>query len=164
MPVNMQGIVADPLQSPDRMVEIGPSIRVHVGFDPELAPKSGLEPESEARNVWALIDKGAYVSCMDPQLTERINLSPVDTTTIAGAGCVPDKMPICLAQKFNSNLGGTLYGAIFGVHLVQSESPYKVLPRRHFLRHYLKRHDGSADKFTVARKFATSPVIPQSME
>ena len=63
--------------SRDQLIGIGPTIRVHVGFDPAFDPQSGQHPSHQERDVWALIDTGAFKSCIDTDLAGTINLDPI---------------------------------------------------------------------------------------
>lgn len=64
--MNMLGVEAAPFSSADELVLIGPSIRAHVGFDPEYDPKFKQKPFSQVHDVWALtalFRKGFYHYC-----------------------------------------------------------------------------------------------------
>lgn len=63
------------------LIKFGPTVQVTVGH---YAPDADQPPPSKA--VFALVDTGAYESCIDAALAVELGLPVVDTNRIAGAG------------------------------------------------------------------------------
>lgn len=145
----MPRIEAAPFASSDDLAAIGPTLRVHVGFDPEFNPEYGQAPRSQAKNVWALVDTGADMSCIDTQLAEKIGLDSIDTMTTISANGQYDEMPIFLAHIYVPNLEATIYGEIASAHLAHGKSLHRVLLGRDFLRRHIMTYNGPDGRVTL---------------
>lgn len=130
--------------SPSVLAAVGPTIRVHVGFDPKFKPRSSQKLSSQARDVPALIDTGAFVSCIDTELADKISLKPIDTTTISGAGGKHEKMPIFLAQIHIPDVSLIMHGEVVGVHLARGNQPHQAILGRNFLHRHIMVDDDDA--------------------
>lgn len=65
----------------------GPTLWVDVGFDLKVHSGSRVAPpESQIKNVPALLDTGARESCIDDNLAQKIGLPVIDQQTVSGVG------------------------------------------------------------------------------
>jgi hypothetical protein len=69
----------------DLLVQLGPTLFVDIGFDPDYKPGAPAElPVPGVRDIRALVDTGATESCIDNQLAGSLKLPVVDRRPIAG--------------------------------------------------------------------------------
>jgi hypothetical protein len=124
----------------DLLVQLGPTLRVSIGFDPEYDPERPQRlPDLPAEGVLALIDTGASTSCIDAELAMHLQLPIIDQRQCAGiGGSIPVNMH--LAQVHAPSVSFTLYGALAGVDLTVGDQ--KVLLGRDFLRNFRMIYDG----------------------
>ena len=144
----MLRVEAAPFSSADELVLIGPSIRAHVGFDPEYDPKFKHKPFSQAQDVWALVDTGATESSIDSELARKLNLPLVDRQYIGGVGG-RDEFSVFLAQIHIPDLERTIYGRLTGLHLAEAGFYQQVLLGRSFLSGLVMIYDGLATRVTL---------------
>ena len=104
--------------------------------------------------MWALVDTGAGVSCIDDQLAVRLGLPAIDKRDIAGIGG-RQTATIYLAQVHVPALTYTIYGAFAGVDLVGGGQVHQALLGRSFLRRFTMTYDGPTGGVTI-----TGPVSP----
>ena len=128
------------------LVRHGPTISIDIGFEPD----SEAKPEPAVTGVPALIDTGALESCIDKTLAARLDLPPVDRTTIAGVSG-PQEVDVFVCQFHCPALRFTRYGTFAGVDLAGGGQVHEALIGRTFLRNVVMIYDGLRGRATVAR-------------
>lgn len=144
----MPRVEANPFPHPDGLIGLGPTIRVHVGFDSKFAPDSEGTPQAQLQNLPALVDTGATISSIDSELAQDLNLPLVDQQDVLGVGG-KHTMPMFLAQIHVPDLEFTIYGKFVGAHLAQGGQFHKVLLGRTFLRHCVMIYDGHENRVAL---------------
>jgi hypothetical protein len=88
MPQTKCGFNDDPsgAKGCDILVEFGPTLFVDIGFDPAYQPAARIAPTPGITKVWALVDTGATMSCIDTQLAATLALPIIDKRSYGGAG------------------------------------------------------------------------------
>ncbi len=131
---------ADGVSATDLLARIGPTLKVGLGFDPDFDPKhASRTPRLPVDGLWALIDTGASVCCIDSTLAMHLELPLVDKGYCDGiSGLI--EVDMYLAQIHVPNLQFTLYGKFAGVDLGRGD--HRVLLGRDFLRHFVMTYDG----------------------
>lgn len=126
------------------LVTFGPTVAVTVGH---YAPDADQSRPSKA--VYALVDTGAYESCIDAALAAELGLPVVDTAQIAGAGgeSVHD---VFLAYIQIPQLEIVQYGRFTGVNLRAGRQAHEVLLGRTFLVNTIMIYDGLRAQVTIA--------------
>lgn len=134
----------------DLIVNVGPTLLVDIGFDPNYVPsKTASAPSADPQSVQALVDTGATTSCIDNLLAVELGLPVVDRMPIAGVGG-QHLANMYLAQIHVPDLNRTLYGTFAGVNLQSGRQPHSALLGRTFLRHYRMIYDGPSGAVTIS--------------
>jgi hypothetical protein len=150
------------------LCQYGPTIAVDIGFDPAHKPgEPDLPPIAGIKGVPALVDTGAFASCIDSLLATQLNLPIIDRRIVSGIGG-PQEVNFHLAQVCVPSLRFTQYGMFAGVHLAAGGQPHQALLGRTFLRHHTMLYEGPSGQVTISRANAppppasspTSPVSP----
>ena len=138
----------------DALVAFGPTLVVHIGFDPQYkfvpgqlhaAPKPGTP-----NPVNALVDTGATESCIDAGLAMQLNLPIVDRRSVGGIGGAHE-VNMHLAQIYVPSLEFTIHGAFAGVNLIAGGQPHLALIGRTFLQHFTMVYEGLTGTVTLTR-------------
>ena len=133
------------------LVTVGPSLQVTVMH---LPVDDG--PSGPSETVHALIDTGAWHSCIDAGLAQKLELPVVDTQAISGVNGVAEH-PVYLARIDVPQLAGFQYGRFAGVKLTEGGQPHAVLLGRTFLQGIIMIYDGLRAQVTLA-----APLAPAS--
>ena len=134
----------------DLIVNVGPTLLVDIGFDPNYVPsKTASAPSADPQSVQALVDTGATTSCIDNLLAVELGLPVVDRMPIAGVGG-QHLANMYLAQIHVPDLNRTLYGTFAGVNLQSGGQSHSGLLGRTFLRHYRMIYDGPSGAVTIS--------------
>ena len=143
-------------ERPDFLLRYGPTLGVRVGFDSAFnLLTSGNVPNVPGEIIPALVDTGAYASCIDKKLVAKLDLPFVGTETCGGIDG-QSKRPRHLAQIIVSSLGVYFYGAFIAVDL--SGQPHNVLIGRDFLRGFRMIYEGHTGSVLIENKSdAASP-------
>lgn len=133
----------------DYLVLHGPTLFVHIGFDPNHLPGSAAPPNLAAQDVYALVDTGATTSCIDTGLAMQLNLPVVDQQTVGG---VSGKMPVNmhLGQIYIPSLQFTIFGQFAGVNLIAGGQPHHALIGRTFLKNFNMTYNGRTGQVIIA--------------
>ena len=134
-----------------QLIQKGPTIKVRVGFDPLYKPGSKAQFRQSSQLQPALIDTGAYESCIDTTLADKLNLPFVGTTTFSGISGKSEHN--ChLAQIIIPALKVTIYGRFAAVNLKAGGQPHAVLLGRIFLMNYRLLYDGQTGNVRILRQ------------
>ena len=126
---------------PDDLVAYSPTLPVRIGFDPASA--LGRETISlPAQLHHALVDTGAFASCIDSDLAAVLNLPIINRQPMAGVHGAAN-VNVHLAQIEVPSLGLTIRGRFAGVHLTAGGQPHRAIIGRTFLRGMRLSYDGS---------------------
>ncbi len=121
----------DTVSARNLLIRLGPSLKVDIGFDPDYdLAKPRRQPKLVMKDVRALIDTGASVSCID-------------------SGVAMDMQLMHLAQIHAPDLQFTFYGAFAGVDLAAGGERHTALVGRDFLSHFHMTYDGSTGQVTL---------------
>jgi predicted aspartyl protease len=132
------------------LVAHGPTLLVHIGFDPKYNVATGRPPEFATDVSHALVDTGATESCIDSKVATALALPMVDRRPISGIGGAK-LADICLAQIFVPSLAITIYGPFAVVELAAGGQLHAALIGRTFLRHFKMVYEGTTGTVTLER-------------
>lgn len=118
------------LGQPHELIRIGPQLKVQIGFD--TAFEVGRDPVLPSTLHDALVDTGAFLSCIDSTVANSLQLPIVDRQMVAGVHGAHE-VNIHLSQIIVPELQLILYGRFAGVHLQAGGQPYSALLGRLFL-------------------------------
>lgn len=135
--------------APHLLTQFGPTLLVHIGFDPAYTDVSGGLPSLPEIAFPALVDTGAQESCIDSALALELDLPVVDRTTIAGIHGATE-VNRHLAQIYIPELDWTVYGTFAGVHLAAGGAPHTALIGRTFLQNFTLTYEGETGRVTLA--------------
>ncbi|MFZ4500519.1 MAG: retroviral-like aspartic protease family protein [Minisyncoccia bacterium] len=132
------------------LTRYGPTLFVNIGFDetfkgdaiPATIPIAGI------KDVQALVDTGASVSCIDALLATELGLPIVDRVPIGGVGG-RHMVNMYLAQIHVPSLNFTIYGSFAGVNLVEGGQVHKALIGRTFLENFTMTYEGKTGTVTI---------------
>ena len=128
---------------------VGPTIPVHIGYDPDFAPGPGRIPDLPSFPVAALVDTGAQENCVDVTLATRLSLpllSPTAIASVSGSASAHYYM----AHLYIAELGLTIAEGFTGVRLAESGQPHRVIIGRRFLRYFRLIYDGPTGVVTIS--------------
>jgi hypothetical protein len=139
----------DTRQARSLLIRIGPTLKVDVGFDPDYdASRPALLAQPGVRDVGALIDTGASISCVDSGLAMDLRLPIINRAEVAGVGGT-HQFNVHLCQIHSPDLGFTFYGGFAGVDLAAGGQTHTVLIGRDFLSHFQMTYDGPSGAVTL---------------
>jgi hypothetical protein len=122
------------------LIELGPTLRVDVGFDSTYdSSRPRQPPQLPVEGAWALIDTGASTCCIDRGLAVHLDLPIIDQRIYSGISG-PIEVNMHLAQIHVPSLKFTFYGGFAAVELAGARHP--ILIGRDFLRHFVMTYDG----------------------
>ena len=125
----------------DLLVTLGPTLQVDIGFDPAWKLGVGTNPTPAIKDVDALVDTGAAVSCIDDMLAVQLGLPCHDKQPLAGVGG-QHMANMYIAQIQVPSLQLTIYGTFAGVHLAAGGQVHRALLGRTFLRAFTMVYEG----------------------
>ena len=134
---------------PGDLVAYGPTLPVRIGFDPVFSLGRGqvnLPPQLHN----ALVDTGAYASCIDSELAAVLDLPIINQQPVAGIHGT-ETVNMHLAQIEVPRLNLTIPGRFAGVHLTAGGQPHRAIIGRTFLRGMRLSYDGSTGEVTLER-------------
>lgn len=123
----------------------GPTILVLVGVAPVAAENGTLN--FQGQQVAALIDTGAFTSCIDEKLAIALALTPIDKQKIGGAAGKQDHLiylGMIAVPALNTHHKGRFVG-------VKMEGSQQVLLGRDFLRDCVLIYSGGTGSITLCR-------------
>ena len=130
---------------------VGPTVHVTVGhLDTKDAANPVLAKDKASDSVPALVDTGAYESCIDDALAIKLGLPIVDRQKCAGANG-ESTHDVYLAYVHIPTLDYAQYGRFMGVHLLAGGQPHQVLLGRTLLQTMMLIYDGVHGTATIAR-------------
>ncbi|MDE0702837.1 MAG: aspartyl protease family protein [Rhodospirillaceae bacterium] len=135
----MQKIECGFPNEPDFLVVYGPTLKVRIGFDTEF--RDGVRPDLPATEHAALVDTGAFSSCIDSTLAATLRLPVIDRRLVSGVHGEAE-VNVHLAQIYIPSLKLTTKGPFAAVHLHAGGQPYGALFGRSFLRFFTMTYDG----------------------
>ena len=142
----MPTVVSCGYDTEDLLTLHGPAILVQISFDPNCTPET--TPAIPASEYHALVDTGAFNSCIDSSVAQSLGLPIVDSDSVSaahGAGLVN----FHLAQMYVPSLNFISYGRFAGVHLHAGGQPYSALIGRSFLRYVKLEYDGTTSVASI---------------
>ena len=140
-------------RDPDILARIGPTIAVHIAFDPSF--RSAAEPASQPVEEPgfdlhpALVDTGAAHSCIDSGLDTALDLPIVEPQWISGATGASE-VNVYAAQINIPSLGRTMPGEFHGVELTAGGQPHFALIGRSFLKEYTLVYNRRTGRVTLS--------------
>jgi hypothetical protein len=135
----------------DLLVLHGPTVWVHIGFDPTFVPRAipSTILNLPQTPLPALVDTGAIEGCIDNGLAMQLNLPIVDQRSVSGihgAGLAN----VHLAQIYVFSLALTIHGAFCGVDLIAGGQAHHALLGRTFLRNFTLTYGGRTGAVTLS--------------
>lgn len=118
-------------QTQSDLVVFGPTISVKIGFN-----------ENSGGPFHALIDTGAFESCIDKRVALDLRLPVVDQVEISGASG-KHKTTLHLGYIEIPALGSTISGRFAAVDLIDGGQSHHALLGRTFLQHHTMIYKGS---------------------
>ncbi len=126
----------------DLLVTYGPTLQVDIGFDPDYDSSQPQRlPLSALRQVRALIDTGATISCIDRTLAAKLALPVVDRQNFGGIGGLY-LTEMHSAQSHVPTLNFTVHGLFAGVDLLGGGQQHVALIGRTFLQSMRMIYEG----------------------
>ena len=124
-----------------RLVAVGPTIPVCIGFDPSFIPLDERPPDLPDQLVPALIDTGAVSTCIDSSLAASFGLPVVERAGLAGVHG-PGLVDVYVAQMFVPDLAVSFSGRFHAAGLSAGDQYHRAIIGRDFLQHYTMTYDG----------------------
>ncbi len=149
MRVSFGGLADDALDRVTSLRISGPSLPVHIGFDPSYRYDPRVRPLMGDEEYFALVDTGATENCIDEALATALRLPIIARETFAGAGGLSGA-DIYLAQLHVPATNFTLYGRFLGVQLLAGRQPHLALLGRTFLQEYTMTYEGRTGVVTLS--------------
>lgn len=125
----------------NELCQTGPTLHVRIGFDPNFQVAHAGLPQLPEQTFPALIDTGAFESCIDTRLARRLALPVIDRTILSGASG-PAPFNLHLAQIIIPDLNCVLYGQFAGISLTDGEQPHYALIGRNLLEKFRMIYNG----------------------
>jgi predicted aspartyl protease len=160
-----------PIQKPDGNVELqlgnqvllfkGPTIQVEVGFETSLfadpaqaqnianSMAVGATQAGVFQTVEALVDTGAFESCIDEELAASLNLPVIDRRKCSGVGG-EHELDVYLGHIRIPSLSQIRWGQFVGAKLSVGGQPHKALIGRAHLQGMILIYDGRAGTVTLS--------------
>ena len=135
-------------QGRQALTNVGPTLNVHIGYDVAYRPEGLRTPSLRGQSLPALVDTGAFSSCIDSALAAELELPVIDEMEIAGVQGA-STVSMHLAQIYVPTLEGTVYGRFAGVHLSAGGQPHVALLGRTFLQHFTMTYEGRTGRVTI---------------
>ena len=136
--------------SRNNLVKYGPTLETRVGFDSLYQPNLGLAPNVPKELIPALVDTGAYASCVDSQLAENLGLPYSGKIPVSGSAGLKEHKTY-IGQIYIPSLKFALYGRFSGVDLLAGKQPHVVLLGRDLLKYFRMVYDGQKGTVLIDR-------------
>ena len=137
------------LSAREVLVAVGPTLHVEIGFDPSFNPNGMSTPNLPTTQFPALVDTGAFESCIDSTLAEQLGLPIVGRQSVSGAHGAAE-VDFHLAQICVPAFGHIVYGRFAGVHLAKGGQHHQALLGRTFLMNFSMVYDGRTGVVTLS--------------
>ena len=134
---------------PARLLAVGPTLQVNIGFDVNFKPGSNTIPDLPSTLYPALIDTGAAASCIDSTVASSLNLPISDHSNfsgVLGAG----EVNMHIAQIYIPDLEMVFHGSFAGVHLLAGNQHHSALIGRNILLKFKMYYDGRTGRVTIS--------------
>ena len=109
-------------QGPEFLFQQGPTLYADVGFDPGYRPGSTHRPNLQNNNIPALVDTGAFASCVDSKIAQVLNLPQIDHTVRVSGARGSHEHNMHLGQIYIPALDFTLWGRLIAVDLLAGDN------------------------------------------
>ena len=123
---------------PDFLTQRGPTLMVHIGFNPDIPIGIPFWPAETQELLPALVDTGSATTCIDVNIALMLNLPVINQRTVSGVhgeGVVN----IHPARIYVPALTVSFSGAFVGAYLSAGGQPHSAILGRDFLRHGIVR-------------------------
>ena len=137
------------LSARDALIGVGPTLHVEIGFDPSFNPNGISMPNLPTNQFPALVDTGAFESCIDSTLAEQLGLPIVGRQSVSGAHGAAE-VNFHLAQIHAPFFQHIVYGRFAGVHLAKGGQLHQALLGRTFLMNFKMMYDGQTGVVTLS--------------
>ena len=134
---------------PTRLLTVGPTLQVNIGFDVNFKPGSNTIPDLPSILIPALIDTGAAASCIDETVASVRKLPISDCGHVSGV-LGPGEVNMHIAQIYIPDLNTIFYGSFAGVHLLVAGNSQLALIGRDFLLNFKMYYDGTTGRVTIS--------------
>ena len=134
---------------PTRLVTVGPTLKVKIGFDANYKLGSKTSPDLPSSLYPALIDTGATSSCIDTTVASSLNLPISNRGRVSGA-LGPSEVNMYIAQIHIPDLRTIIYGRFAGIHLSAGKPHHSALIGRNFLLNFNLNYDGRIGRVTIS--------------
>ena len=134
---------------PDSLMRDGPIIPVQIGFDQEFAVYGAGSPNLPPRRHLALVDTGAWDTCIDYNLATELELPVVGNASVAGAHGVAETS-VYAVHVHIPELSYTIVGQFAGVDLSVGGQNLSALIGRTFLRNFTMTYEGRTGTVTIS--------------
>ncbi len=134
---------------PARLLTVGPTLQVNIGFDVDFQPGSNTIPDLPSILIPALIDTGATASCIDSTVASIRELPISDRGNVSGV-LGPGEVNMHIAQIYIPDLNTIFYGSFAGVHLLVAGNSQLALIGRDFLLNFKMYYDGTTGRVTIS--------------
>jgi hypothetical protein len=123
------------------LAQIGPTLRVDIGFDTNHDRRSENLPDLAAKGVHALIDTGASLNCIDVGLAMQLELPVIDRGRVNGSAGAHE-VNMHLGHVLIPALSKSIFGAFAGINLAAGRHPHVAVLGRTFLQDFVLYYDG----------------------
>lgn len=131
------------------LVEDGPTLHVHIGYDFSPVGNPSLPAEIPGESFLALIDTGSDENFIDTSLALSLALPQLREAAIAGVHGV-ERGFVFGAHFHIPELDYAVRGSAFGARLTESGLPYSFILGRTFLQHCVMNYDGRTGEVIVS--------------
>ena len=142
---------------PDSLLRFGPTLQMHIGFDPEYRHDGDFSIPSA--NYGASVDRGASESCTDSSIAVGAGLPIIDRRQVSGAHGSAE-VNVHLAQISIPELQVVLSGRFAGVHLFAGGQPHGALISRTLVRHVTMVYNGVTGSVSIVLSRPPSLEVP----
>ena len=136
-------------QGPEFLFQQGPTLYADVGFDPGYRPGSTHRPNLQNNNIPALVDTGAFASCVDSKIAQVLNLPQIDHTVRVSGARGSHEHNMHLGQIYIPALDFTLWGRLIAVDQLAGVQPHGVLLGRDFLQRFRMEYEGRTGRVFI---------------
>ena len=131
------------------LVSYGPTLFVQIGFDAQYTPAGHRQLDLPSQQLPALVDTGAFASCIDSSLALALNLPIVNRQEVAGVHG-SQEVDVHFCQIYVPDLNYTLYGESYAVRIRCGSQPHLAPIGRDFLQHFTMLYEGRTGRVTIS--------------